>query len=70
MYRTKVKFCDECGYYTRQIYKGRDGMSGEVKLRNVMLNILTLGIFSFVLRKIKGNSGFWECTKCGYMNEL
>ncbi len=69
MPKQKAVYCWQCGKMTRQIYMGRekDGIAKEV-----VLGIISLGwntLLNLAAEEKLGGTTFWECTKCGSINE-
>ena len=69
MAKEKAVHCRQCGCMTRHTYVGRE-RGGIIK--EVVLGIVSLGwnpLISLASGESLGGTKFWECTKCGRINE-
>ena len=69
MPKTKAVYCRECKCMTKHTYVGRE--RGKI-IEEVVLGVVSLGwepLFKVARGEKFGGKTFWECTKCGCINE-
>lgn len=70
MVRTKMRYCKRCHCYTEHIYKGKEPKSREDVALDIIVSVMTMGVYFFMNKISDNRPEYWKCNECGNIKKI